>query len=97
MTTDLEKQAGSVVTLRGTAQDAKGGAVLVLPSGEPIYLRGVDAWPAALSGKAVQVSGLLKKEKHLPDPITKDGQLAQGAFGLQWTVENPSFQPASAP
>lgn len=95
MEKDLEKQVGSAVTLRGTARDAKGGAVLVLASGEPIYLRGLHAWPQAVQGKAVQVSGVLKKEQYLPEAVTTPGgAVSQGTAGLQWTLDKPTFQPA---
>jgi hypothetical protein len=74
---------GRWVSLVGQAADDKNGAVLVV-GGEPVYLRGLDAWPSALKGKQVLAEGLLTEEKLIPDPVVDaKGAISQGAQGKQ--------------
>jgi hypothetical protein len=92
----LTSGIGRWVRLSGTARDAKGGAVLVVAD-RPIYLRGVDSWPAALLGKQVFADGLLQEEKLIPDPVVdKQGAISQGAEGMQLVLSAPAYQLAPA-
>ncbi len=84
---------GKTVTLRGTARDAKGGAVLLLPSNNPIYIEGLDSWPREFSGKEVSVTGVLREKKLIPDPyISPDGGISQGAIGTQTVLEKAKWK-----
>jgi len=85
---ELEKLLGQKVTLLGTAKDAKGGAVLITANGDVIYLKELDSWSSELLDKQVSVSGLLNKEKLIPDPVVdKNGAFRSGAFGFQFVLE----------
>lgn len=92
-------------TLLGLARDAKGGAVLVTDTGDPVYLEGLDAWPPELLGKRVRATGRLAQKKYSPDPVVdKTGAISQGAEGMQTVLmgphvlgEAPSFRPNPAP
>jgi len=89
---ELEKLIGQKVNLNGTAKDAKGGAVLITPEGYVIYIKGLESWPSELLDKPVSVSGLLKKEKLIPDPIIdKNGAISTGATGDQLVLENSEY------
>lgn len=81
------------VTLRGRAMNAKGGAVLLTDSREPIYIRGLDCWPEDMLGKEIIATGTLKEEKYLPDPVVDgDGAISQGAEGEQLVLEDARWE-----
>jgi hypothetical protein len=80
-------------TLRGVARDAKGGAVVVTDRG-PVYILGLDAWPTALAGSTVEVMGVVRQRKHLPDPVGPGNTVAQGAWGEQTVVEGATWRVA---
>ena len=89
---ELEKLIGQKVNLNGTAKDAKGGAVLITPEGYVIYIRGLESWSSELLDKHISVSGLLKKEKLIPDPtIDENGAISTGATGDQLVLENSEY------
>ena len=86
---DLEQSLGKEITLHGTARDAKGGAVLLTDDNIPIYIKGLSTWTSGIEGSRVSASGVLKKEKYIPDPtIDEDGGISQGAIGMQYVLTN---------
>ena len=75
--------------VEGTAQDCKAGAILVLESGEQVYIEDLDYWPDEFIGKKVVAKGTLVRKKFVPDPVIKaDGTASQGASGVQLVLEN---------
>ncbi len=80
------------VRLVGVAQDAKGGAVVVV-DGSPVYLRGMDSWRSDVVGKRVVVEGAVADEQYLPE-ATKDekGAWSQGAVGKQRVISPASWK-----
>lgn len=93
----LAKLLGQRVRLSGLARDAKGGAVLLV-DGAPLYLAGVEAWPAEVHGKAVAASGKLVEKQYLPE-ATRDasGAISQGAAGKQYVLEAPAWKLLAEP
>ncbi|MFX1258106.1 MAG: hypothetical protein ACFFAN_09615 [Promethearchaeota archaeon] len=90
----MEKLIGQQITLLGTAKDAKGGAVLITTDNDVIYIKGLEFWSSELLNKQVSVSGLLNKEKLIPDPATdKNGAISCGAFGEQLVIEQAEYSP----
>ncbi len=87
---DLEKMKGQRVTIRGKAEDAKMGAV-VLVEEEPVYLTDLELWKSALRGKRVRATGLLMRRKLAPDPVMDDGVMLQGAWGESWVLDEPTY------
>jgi hypothetical protein len=88
---------GQRVHLVGVARDAKGGAVLLVEN-EPVYLAGLDAWPAEAQGKRVAVSGSLTLTQHLPEAgRDAKGAAAAGAKGKQLVLERPTWRLVDAP
>ena len=86
---ELEQSLGKEVTLHGTARDAKGGAVLLTDDNIPVYIKGLSTWTSGIEGSRVSASGMLKKEKYIPDPkIDDDGGISQGAIGMQYVLTN---------
>ncbi len=88
---DLNRLNGKHVELQGVAQDAKGGAVLLVDD-HPLYLLKLAAWPEATRGKGVTVKGTLKSMKLIASPERNaKGELSQGAEGNQWVLEDPTY------
>jgi hypothetical protein len=82
-------------TIEGKAEDAKACAVVVLDSGDVVYIAGVDSWPSEILGRRVKVTGVLKRKKLIMDPVTgADGGISQGAWGKQTVLEGASWKPA---
>ncbi len=89
----LSENMGKTVTLHGTARDAKGGAVLLLPNNVPIYIEGLPCWSNEFFGKEVSVTGVLREKKLIPDPyIAPDGGISQGAVGTQQALEKAKWK-----
>ncbi|TFF97667.1 MAG: hypothetical protein EU540_08630 [Promethearchaeota archaeon] len=85
---ELEKLIGQQVKIRGIAKDAKGGAVLITTDGNVIYIKEFESWPSELLDKQVSVSGILNKEKFIPDPVVdENGAISCGAFGEQLVLK----------
>jgi hypothetical protein len=91
-TTKLGSSIGKTFTLVGIARDAKGGAVLVTPGGELVYIEDLDYWPSELWGKEISVTGVLQEKKYIPDPLTTpNGAISQGAYGNQYVLEKAQW------
>jgi len=89
---DIEKSIGLKITILGIAKDAKGGAVLLTSEKVPIYIKGLDSWSPELYDKQLKVTGVLKEEKFIPDPvIDEDGSISTGAYGNQLVLEHGEF------
>jgi hypothetical protein len=89
---DIEKLIGQKITILGIAKDAKGGAVILTSENVPIYIKGLDSWSPELFDKQLKVTGVLKEEKFIPDPvIDEDGSISTGAYGDQLVLENAKY------
>ncbi len=83
--------------VRGTAYDAKGGAVIEAADGRVVYVQGLDCWPEELSGSPVIARGRLVEESYLPEAtVASDGAISQGvtAGSLQWVLKAASWEAA---
>lgn len=86
---------GKTTTLLGTARNAKGGAVVVRDDGGAVYVGGLEAWPAALDGQRVEVTGQLVRKKLIPDPVVgPNGERSAGAEGDQTVIEKATWRAA---
>ncbi|MDP2269391.1 MAG: hypothetical protein Q8K32_01595 [Archangium sp.] len=104
----LAKLMGNRVRISGIAQDAKGGAVLMIDKA-PFYLEGLSSWPAEVRGKAVAVGGKLVDKQYLPKasgPMEQRGETAfrdakgmisQGAEATQNVIEAPTWRALKEP
>jgi len=80
---DIKEYVGRKVTLIGKAENDKLGAVLVLESGQTIWMNKMNSWPNGYytekESKSVQVTGVLIERYDLPvfvpsnDSIVKQG------------------------
>lgn len=93
----LPSLTGRRVRLSGIAREAKGGAVILVDA-QPLYLQGVDGWPAGVNGKRVIAVGTVVTRQHLPE-AKRDakGAVSQGAVGTQYVLEAPTWVPAEPP
>ncbi len=81
-----------MTTVRGTARDAKAGAVIVTADGDAVYVEGLACWPDDVLGKPVTATGTLVSEKFIPDPhVDEHGAISQGAHGVQTVLRNPRW------
>jgi hypothetical protein len=88
---DLTAADGKLVTISGTARDAKAGAVILVEQ-VPIYVDRMDSWPSKDHGRSVRMTGRLIHKKHISDPVAQSGAIAQGAWGDQYVLTDA--QPA---
>jgi hypothetical protein len=80
-------------TIRGRAENAKGGAVIVTDTMDMVYLDGIDSWDDEVVGKDVVAKGELFHGKHIPDPVVdEDGAISTGAVGMQTVLLNPKWE-----
>jgi hypothetical protein len=93
---ELAAQVGKTVRLRGTAADAKGGALVVL-EGASVYVGELASWDAALVGKPVVVAGTLARRDVIPAATTDaSGAVSQGdSGGEEWVVDHPAWTAAN--
>lgn len=78
--------------LCGRAENAKGGAVLLLDDGAVVYLLGLESWPDPLHRKRVEASGRFGRKKLFPDPAPAGAEQTQGAFGDQLVLDGANPQ-----
>ncbi len=89
---DIEKLIGQKITIIGIAKDAKGGAVVLTPEKVAIYIKGLDSWSSELFDKRLEVTGVLKEEKFIPDPVVdEDGSISTGGYGDHLVLENAKY------
>ena len=89
---DIDKMIDQNVTLIGTAKNAKAGAILITTENSAIYIKGLDYWAPELLNQQLTVSGVLKREKFIPDPvIDKSGGISTGAYGIQLILDNAEY------
>jgi len=77
----------------GRAENAKGGAVVVLQNQGVIYVRNLSSWKDEVIGKQVSIKGIVRLEKYIPDPyISEDGGISQGAIGSQYVLDDALWE-----
>lgn len=78
---DLSALIDQTVRLVGTAENAKGGAV-VLVDGTPVYVAKKDSWPEPLRKKRISLGGKLTRTQYLPQAtVNAKGEISQGTTG----------------
>ena len=85
---DAEKALGKRVRIRGTAQNAKLGAI-VLGEGLMVYCQGMDSRPGDRVGKPVTVSGVLERTDDFKEVVGPKGERNQGTAGGDYVLRGP--------
>ena len=79
-------------SLIGRAENAKGGAVVVLQNQEVMYIRSLYSWEDEVVGKQISIKGIVRLEKYIPDPeVSEDGAISQGAIGSQYVLDDAQW------
>lgn len=85
-----QDQIGKRVTVIGTAQNAKSGAVLLTGS-ETVYLKDKDSWEPAALNQILRVTGILQTYE-LPAATQKNGEWSAGVTGNTSAFRLENFQ-----
>ncbi|MCA9491525.1 MAG: hypothetical protein KC621_16450 [Myxococcales bacterium] len=65
--------------IEGVARDAKGGAVILLDDGAPVYVDGLETWPPGVHGLRIRAEGEEVSERYVPAAtVAPDGAISQG-------------------
>lgn len=91
MTFDPNQHIGTTVVIRGTAYDARAGAILELEDRTPIYIAGLAEWDPALQGKPLEVTGLLKERAARVPPVPAGGAQSHGLTSPTVVLENATW------
>lgn len=84
---DLQHETDGPVTIRGTAYNAKAGAVIMTDRDEAVYLQGLREWPKDFFGKRVAAEGTLRQHRIYPEIEEKEGVVSQGMSGEPLVLE----------
>jgi hypothetical protein len=83
---------GQHVSFNGRAENAKGGAVVILRNQEVIYIRNLSFWEDTIVGTEITVKGTVQYVKYIPEPeVSMDGAISQGAVGLQYVLDDAQW------
>ncbi|HVK74334.1 MAG TPA: hypothetical protein VM734_13480 [Kofleriaceae bacterium] len=91
-TFDPRQHVGTKVTFRGTAYDARAGAIVELDDRTPIYVAGLAEWEPALQGKPVEITGTLKERPARTPKVPPGGPQVHGLTGATFVVEDASWR-----
>jgi hypothetical protein len=69
-----EGKLGQVITVEGTAENAKLGALLSTDGSMTIWIDGLHSWPEGVRGKNVQVTGKVIQRSDLPVFVPQEGE-----------------------
>ncbi len=93
----LDELVDQTVTLRGVAHEAALGAVVVLDGGGVVYFDGRADWPGPVSGKTIDVTGVLRRRKLAPDPVVgANSGISHGVAGESWVFEDATWTAVTA-
>jgi hypothetical protein len=91
---DPAEHVGETVSFEATARDAAGGAMVLVGSGLPIYIRGLARWPKELAGKRVSLTGELGlRESQLP-ATPPGGVPAHGIPSATYVLDDARWEAA---
>ena len=86
--TGAKANAGAVVDVKGTARDAKLGAVVVASS-LVVYCLGVEHWPDDVFGKPVTAHGKLEQTTE----FAAQDETSAGTTGPVWVLRDCKYGP----
>jgi hypothetical protein len=91
MTFEPSQHIGKTVVIRGTAYDARAGAILELEDRTPIYIAGLAERDPVLQGKPLEVTGLLKERAARVPPVPTGGAQLHGLASATFVLENAKW------
>lgn len=92
---DLHQNVDQPVTLQGTAENGRMGALVkIVANGKkrPVYIDGLDRWDRAYEDKDVEVQGTLRFEEpdEVVDPAT--GEQSTGVPAGRFILESATWK-----
>ena len=93
-TPDWSKSLDQEISVRGTAQNAKAGPLLMIGAEDAILIRGMDQWDAEVIGKEVVVEAFLRRVPGFPKASPAGKRTMQGsATGRDiWVLELTDYK-----
>lgn len=82
------------MTFRGTALTAAAGAIVMSGTGLPVYIGGLERWPAEAEGRAVEVSGVIRLRRS-EAPAPAPGELPAHDVGDTLVLDDARWAAAS--
>jgi hypothetical protein len=92
---DPAEHVDETVSFEATALDAAGGAMVMVGSGPPIYIRGLARWPQELEGKRVALTGELRRRESQLPPTPPGGIPAHGIPSATYVLDDARWEPAA--
>lgn len=87
------KSENEQVSVSGTAQNAKAGALLMIGAKHPILLQGVPEWNEETVGKEVNVEAIVRRVPGFPEAEDTDEAMQGTATGRDiWVLEVKQYQ-----
>jgi hypothetical protein len=88
----LIDKSGPVVTVEGTARNAKAGAVLVTDKAEVFYIAGKEMWePVVEEGRRLSVTGEQIETDYLESEIQQPDSLPKATMEKQKMIKNAKY------
>jgi len=94
MKRDWSKDENQQVTVKGVAENAKAGPLLLVDGTHPILLEGISDWDDAKIGRQVEVEAIVRRRPSFPAMDDEDEEEMQGTAsgGDQWILEVRTFK-----
>lgn len=90
--TNIDRQ----VTVRGLAQNAKLGAVVLTEEDIPIYIDRLAEWDSSIYEKPVVAIGVLRRRSLAPEPaVGSNGEISAGISRESYVLENSTWRSIS--
>lgn len=83
---------GKILTVTGTAQNGKGGALVRSANNETYYINGTEAWDDQVLGKQLEVTGTLHIEVNTEELQNEKGEWKAGASGEQFILVDAKWK-----
>jgi hypothetical protein len=91
MTFEPSQHVGQTVVIRGTAYDARAGAIVELEDRTPVYIAGLAEWDPSVHGKPLEVTGLLKERAARVPPVPPGAPQLHGLASSTFVLENATW------
>ncbi len=90
-TVQNQSAPNKLVTIEGTAQNAKLSAVVVGPE-SVVYCLNIPEWPSHIVGKRVRIKGVLETTDEFAAKTNSRGEITQGSAGGDLVMRQCEYQ-----
>lgn len=92
---DPAQHVGGTVSFEATTADGAGGAMVLVGSGTPIYIRGLARWPREIEGERVTLTGELRRRESQLPPTPPGGIPAHGIPAATYVLDDACWKPVT--